>query len=100
MSMPLRRTSPEVGCSKPAIIRSVVVLPHPDGPSSEKNSPDGMSRSMPSTAVKLSNRFTRLTSCTSPAGTAHLLQVRFGDLQRLHGCSGQRHRRLVATLQP
>jgi hypothetical protein len=30
---------PEVGCSKPAISRSVVVLPHPDGSSSEKNSP-------------------------------------------------------------
>ena len=31
----------------PAIIRSVVVLPEPDGPSSEKNSPRPMSRSMP-----------------------------------------------------
>ena len=30
---------PLVGCSKPAIIRSVVVLPQPDGPSIEKNSP-------------------------------------------------------------
>ncbi len=25
--------SPSVGCSKPAIIRSVVVFPQPDGPS-------------------------------------------------------------------
>jgi hypothetical protein len=31
--------APEVGVSKPAIIRSVVVLPQPDGPSIEKNSP-------------------------------------------------------------
>ena len=30
---------PAVGSSKPAIIRIVVVLPQPDGPSSEKNSP-------------------------------------------------------------
>ena len=30
---------PAVGSSKPPIMRSVVVLPQPDGPSSEKNSP-------------------------------------------------------------
>ena len=33
---------PLVGWSKPAIIRSSVVLPQPDGPSSEKNSPSRM----------------------------------------------------------
>ena len=31
--------APAVGSSKPAIMRSMVVLPEPDGPSSEKNSP-------------------------------------------------------------
>ena len=41
---------PAVGSSKPAIIRSTVVLPEPDGPSMEKNSPSAMSRSMPATA--------------------------------------------------
>ena len=30
---------PEVGNSSPAIMRSVVVLPQPDGPSRQKNSP-------------------------------------------------------------
>jgi hypothetical protein len=40
-----------VGSSKPAIIRSVVVLPEPDGPSIEKNSPSRTSRSTWSTAV-------------------------------------------------
>jgi hypothetical protein len=40
-----------VGCSKPAIIRSVVVLPQPDGPSIEKNSPSAMSKSASSTAT-------------------------------------------------
>ena len=34
------------GSSKPAIIRSVVVLPQPLGPSRVKNSPSAMSRSM------------------------------------------------------
>jgi hypothetical protein len=39
-----------LGCSKPPIIRSVVVLPQPDGPSIEKNSPDRMSIDTRSTA--------------------------------------------------
>ncbi len=39
---PLSSTRPEVGCSKPAIIFSVVVLPHPEGPSMAKNSPCSM----------------------------------------------------------
>jgi hypothetical protein len=42
--------SPVLGCSNPAIMRRVVVLPQPDGPSSEKNSPASMSRSIPRTA--------------------------------------------------
>ena len=33
-----------MGCSKPAIMRSVVVLPQPDGPSIEKNSPRWISK--------------------------------------------------------
>ena len=38
-SMPSSMIWPVVGISKPAIILSIVVLPQPDGPSSEKNSP-------------------------------------------------------------
>ena len=34
-----------MGSSKPAIIRSVVVLPQPEGPSIEKNSPRSMAKS-------------------------------------------------------
>ena len=41
-SSPSSRICPEVGSSSPAIIRSVVVLPQPDGPSSMKNSPSSM----------------------------------------------------------
>ena len=33
-----------VGCSNPAIMRSVVVLPQPEGPSMEKNSPRAISK--------------------------------------------------------
>ena len=43
--------APAVGSSKPAIMRSIVVLPEPDGPSSEKNSPAPMSSETSSTAT-------------------------------------------------
>ena len=49
-SSPPRVIVPLVGCSKPAISRSTVVLPEPDGPSMEKNSPSAISRSRSSTA--------------------------------------------------
>ena len=47
------RIWPEVGCSNPAISRKVVVLPQPEGPSREKNSPLATVRSMLSTAISL-----------------------------------------------
>ena len=39
MSSSPMQIRPAVGSSRPATIRSVVVLPHPDGPSSAKNEP-------------------------------------------------------------
>ena len=42
---------PSVTCSRPAIIRSNVDFPHPDGPTSTMNSPSGISRLTASTAV-------------------------------------------------
>ncbi len=50
-SSPSSSTAPLVGCSKPAIIFSSVVLPQPDGPSSEKNSPRAIAKSACSTAT-------------------------------------------------
>jgi hypothetical protein len=43
--------APSVGVSKPAIILRVVVLPQPDGPSIEKNSPDPIEKSASATAT-------------------------------------------------
>ena len=43
-SSPWRTMRPASGASNPAIIRSVVVLPQPLGPSSEKNSPSPIAR--------------------------------------------------------
>src|SRR5438105_982973 len=49
-SVPPSRTRPLSGVSKPAIMRSDVVLPHPLGPSIEKNSPSRMSNDTSATA--------------------------------------------------
>ena len=62
MSRSRSRIRPAVGSSKPPIIRSVVVLPQPDGPSSEKNSPAATSIDTPSTARTPPKRFSRSTS--------------------------------------
>ena len=52
MLFPLRSISPEVGRSKPAIIRRVVVFPHPEGPKKVTNSPRLTSRVKSETALK------------------------------------------------
>ena len=43
------RSSPDVIVSSPATIRSAVDLPHPDGPTSTRNSPSSIVRSMSAT---------------------------------------------------
>src|SRR5882762_1522820 len=50
-STPPSRMVPAVGCSKPAIMRSTVVLPDPDGPRIANSSPSSTVRSAPSTAT-------------------------------------------------
>ena len=55
-SVPSSRIAPAVGISKPAIIFRIVVLPQPDGPSREKNSPRAMLKQASSTATKSPNR--------------------------------------------
>ena len=71
-----------MGCSKPAIRRSVVVLPQPDGPSSEKNSPWLTDRSSASTAVNVAELLRDLLELDRgghsllPVRTAMLLSCR------------------------
>src|SRR5215208_4989544 len=48
---------PEVGISKPAIMRSVVVFPQPEGPRKETNSPFSTSRLKSCTAYESPNCF-------------------------------------------
>src|SRR5262245_11693819 len=51
-----KHTSPVSGRSKPATSRSVVVLPHPEPPTSATSSPGAISRESPSTAVEAPKR--------------------------------------------
>src|SRR5690242_18372349 len=51
-----KRTSPASGRSKPATSRSVVVLPHPEPPTSATSSPGAISRESPSPAVEAPKR--------------------------------------------
>ncbi len=50
-SRPSKRMRPSSAVSNPAMHLSVVVLPQPDGPSSETNDPLSTSSAMPSTAA-------------------------------------------------
>ena len=65
----MRSVSPSgSGSSNPAIILSVVVLPHPEGPSSEKNSPGAMSSDTASTAATPRKRRETRSSHRTGAG--------------------------------
>src|SRR4029453_14280293 len=48
---PSMRTSPALGSSSPAVVRSRVVLPHPEGARGGRSAPPSVARSMPSTAL-------------------------------------------------
>src|SRR5215831_19345112 len=107
MSFPPSRISPAVGSTKPAIMRSVVVLPQPEGPSSTTSSPCRMSRSTSATACTSPYVLVRPLSCSRAiASSEHSreLDVTVGeqhpgsderDLQHRH----RRDRRIDAPLQ-
>ena len=81
-SPPRSRMRPLVGSSKPAIMRSVVVLPQPDGPSIEKNSPSWISNETASTATTvveaLRHRLEddRFGSCCAGVGRGQAATIR------------------------
>ena len=52
-SSPATKMRPRLGCSKPASMVSVVVLPEPEGPSRVRNSPASTSRLRARTASTL-----------------------------------------------
>src|SRR5437660_8334721 len=67
-SRPAIRMAPPLASRKPAIMRSVVVLPQPEGPSSTTNSPSATSSDRSSTASVSPKRLVtpeRLSAATS-----------------------------------
>src|SRR5436309_12873347 len=73
------RTMPLVISSRPATIRSSVVLPQPDAPTSTMNLPSGMSRFTSVTACVPSS-YTLVTSCSEISDiTATSLSRRLPD---------------------
>src|SRR6266478_959597 len=61
-SSPPSRIRPDVGNSRPAIMRSVVVLPQPEGPSRQKNSPLRTVNVESRTAVKSPKAFCKFST--------------------------------------
>src|SRR5438067_870674 len=79
-SFPCRTMRPTSGTSKPAIMRSVVVFPHPLGPSSEKNSPSPISSETSSTALTAPKR---LLTPTRPIAARRSSSIRVESLPAL-----------------
>src|SRR5207302_7040336 len=79
MSVPSSRISPASGRSNPAIMRSNVVLPQPEGPSRVKNSPACTARLTLSTAVSGPKR--RVTLRISRSAMRKWLAVARGILE-------------------
>ena len=87
-SVPCEHDRPASGVSKPAIIRSVVVLPQPLGPSIEKNSPSAISSVTSSTAVWLPKRLlTPLSAIATDIGESNPVSGRSPQ----PGCLSLRH---------
>src|SRR5690606_29005935 len=88
------RIAPAVGLSSPAMRRSSVVLPEPDGPSSAISSPDLMSSETSRRAAKRSNSLRTLCSETSIVAS---MLGRCGDLVAIavfeNGFEQERHQR-------
>src|SRR5260370_11624615 len=94
--------STEVTSSSPAIMRKVVLLPQPEGPTKTTNSRSAMSRSIPCTAGVRSNVLTMLRSATcaillpfrgtgGQAGDVIVHQKRVDDQPRSPAGQNSRH---------
>src|SRR5580693_7046885 len=88
-SSPASRMRPEDGSSSPAIMRSVVVLPQPDGPSRQKNSPSSTMKVESCTATKPPKDLCRFS--TRIAATAPALVRELGDDHEHHRPRQDRH---------
>src|SRR5690606_17785768 len=92
---PPMRISPEVMSSRPAIIRSAVDFPHPDGPTSTMNSPSLISRLRSftaftpppytlSTCLRTIDAMTVLRAQVGPGRRPHLVMDTFSSSHTTH----------------
>src|SRR5207244_3799478 len=91
-SSPPSRILPEVGSSRPAIIRSVVVLPQPEGPRRQKKSPSGTMNVESRTAVNAANDLCRFS--TRISAIALLGKFRHDHEERRAGQRGKKRPRI------
>src|ERR1700722_3696690 len=86
--------SPSVGGETQPSMRMVEDFPAPFGPRKPNASPRKISKSIPSTAVKLPNRFVRPRARTRTSGTRRRIPGSVTDAERFCGLS---HGELVGT---
>ena len=92
MSRPSSRMRPPFGVSKPASMRSSVVLPQPEGPSSAKNSFSRMSSETPSTAVTRPKFLRHMIDVEQRARLAHWPTIpRLSRCDRVSAVIADRH---------
>ena len=65
MSLPSKSTRPVSGISKPPMIRNIVVLPQPEGPSNVINSLSYIVKSISSSTNKFPNDLATFSKCIS-----------------------------------
>ena len=85
MSLPPTTILPEVGSSKPATMRSTVVLPQPEGPRNETNSPGSTSRLKSWTTVVVPKDLRTCWMMRKGSAMVSTFSVQFGrfaDLRR------------------
>ncbi len=94
-SLPPMTIVPEVGSSKPATMRSIVVLPQPDGPRKDTNSPGATSRLNSLTTTVWPKAF--LTSRMDGEEALGHGSLYFGALA---GRGAKREERLMRAIRP
>src|SRR5262249_18632382 len=96
ISRPAISIRPVSGVSRPAMARSVVVLPQPDGPNSVNNSPSRKPKLAPNTPPpglpsKLTYCFLRFSTCSTVRPPAHCVPLTQDVMARNSGPSRRKN---------
>ena len=97
MSLPATTMLPAVGSSKPATMRSTVVLPQPEGPRNDTNSPAPASRLKSWTTVVVPKVLRTCWMLRNGSAMCSAFSVQFG---RLADRGAKRDRIWISDMQP